>query len=336
MDNISLAKGLFAGSAGRWATAQLKKAFNEGRALTSQALRTLDTLNHEEWKVFDKAVIQESTIRLVGVADLIASGLVKPIPNSLGKMVFGWETETQFDAASVSLDGRSRTPDDVTELKLNQMPLPITHKDFNLNLRQLSASRNSGEALDTTRARQAGRVVAEKLEYLLFRGGPTFGGMHIYGYTNHPDRNTDTFDGGKSWDDGTKVGSSFLADVKNMIGKAQADGFYGPYTIYVPTLAGVNLSSDYNAGTANAQTIRQRLLAVDGITAIRVADQLTAANVIMKQDSEDVAVWAQGEPLQIVQWDEEGGFDLNFKAWAIGVPLIRSTAAGKSGIVHLA
>jgi uncharacterized linocin/CFP29 family protein len=336
MEHITLAKGLFSGSAGRWATAQLKKAFNEGRALTSQALRTLDTLSHEEWKVFDKAVIQESTIRLVGVADLIASGLVKPIPNSLGKMVFGWESETQFDAASVSLDGRSRTPDDVTELKLNQMPLPITHKDFNLNLRQLAASRNQGDALDTTRARQAGRVVAEKLEYMLFRGGPTFGGMHIYGYTNHPDRNTDTFDGGKSWDDGTKVGSSFLADVKNMIGKAQADGFYGPYTIYVPTLAGVNLSSDYNAGTANAQTIRARLLAVEGISAIKVADQLTAANVVMKQDTEDVAVWAQGEPLQIVQWDEEGGFDLNFKAWAIGVPLIRSTAAGKSGIVHLA
>jgi hypothetical protein len=337
METSTLAKGLFAGSAGRWATAQLKKAFNEGRALTSQALRTLDTLNHEEWKVFDKAVIQESTIRLVGVADLIASGLVKPIPNSLGKMVFGWETETQFDAASVSLDGRSRTPDDVTELKLNQMPLPITHKDFNLNLRQLSASRNSGEALDTTRARQAGRVVAEKLEYLLFRGGPTFGGMHIYGYTNHPDRNTDTFDGGKSWDDGTKVGSSFLADVKNMIGKAQADGFYGPYTIYVPTLAGVNLSSDYNAGTANAQTIRRATARRRG----HLGDQVWPISSprrtsMMKQDTEDVAVWAQGEPLQIVQWDEEGGFDLNFKAWAIGVPLIRSTAAGKSGIVHLA
>lgn len=335
METISDAKRLFSGSSGRWATSQLKKAFNEGRALSASALRTLDTLRHEEWKVFDDALIQESTIRLVGVGDLIAGGLVRPVANSLGKMVFGYEQETQFDAATTSLDGRSRTADDRTEFQLKQLPLPITHKDFNLNLRQLSASREKGEALDTTSVRQSGRVVAERLEYMLYRGGPTFGGMAIYGYTTHPDRNTHAFDGTKSWDDATKVGSSYVTDVLTMIGLAQADGFYGPYTIYVPTAAGVNLSNDYSAVTSNTQTIKERLLKIEGITAIRVADQMPAANVVMKQDTIDVAAWVQGEPLQTVQWDEDGGFDINFKAWAIGVPLIRSTAAGKSGVVHL-
>jgi hypothetical protein len=44
----------------------------------------------------------------------------------------------------------------------------------------------------------------------------------------------------------------------------------------------------------------------------------------MKQDTVDVAAWVQGEPLQTVQWDEYGGFEINFKAFAIGVPLIRT------------
>lgn len=335
MDTLTDAKRLFSGSSGRWATAQLKKAFNEGRALSAQALRTLDTLRHEEWKVFDDALVQEGTVRLVGVGDLIAGGFVRPVANSLGKMVFGYEQETLFDAATTSLDGRSRTPDDRVEFQLKQLPLPITHKDFNMNLRQLSASREKGEPLDTTQVRQAGRVVAEQLEYMLFRGGPTFGGMSIYGYTNHPDRNTGAFNATKSWDDGTKVGSSYLADVQTMITALQGDRFFGPYTIYVPTAAGVNLSNDYNAATANAQTIYERLLKIPGINAIRVADQMPAATVVMKQDTIDVAAWVQGEPLQTVQWDEDGGFDINFKAFAIGVPLIRSTASGKSGVYHM-
>jgi hypothetical protein len=40
----------------------------------------------------------------------------------------------------------------------------------------------------------------------------------------------------------------------------------------------------------------------------------------------DVAAWVKGESLQTVQWDEYGGFKINFKAFAIGVPLIRSDA----------
>jgi hypothetical protein len=57
--------------------------------------------------------------------------------------------------------------------------------------------------------------------------------------------------------------------------------------------------------------------------------------VIVVQASQDVVCWVEGEPLQTVQWDEAGGFDLNFKAWQIAVPLIRSDAAGRSGVCHI-
>jgi hypothetical protein len=316
----------------------LKKAFTEGRALSAAALRTLDTLRHEDWKVFDDALIQEATIRLVGVADLMAAGLTRPVANALGKMVFGYEKITDMDPATTSLDGLSRTTNDRQEFDLSQIPLPITHKDFFINLRMLSASRERGEGLDTTQVRTAGRVVAEQLEKMLFQGGPTFGGLPIYGYMTAPQRITSVnFDGTKDWGDATKTGPSYLADLLASLTALHANRMFGPYTVYVPSDAGVVLDNDYvpTAGTNSTGTIRNRLRQVNGISDIRVADQLPSGNVIIKQDTVDVAAWVQGENLQTVQWDEYGGFEINFKAFAIGVPLIRSDAAGRSGVCHL-
>ncbi len=332
---VSSVKALFGGgSAGRWATTQLKKAVMEGRAMSAAALRTLDTLRHEEWKFFDEQLVEEAKIRLVGVADLVQAGLVKTVPNALGKQVFAYEKVTFMDEATVSLDGISRTNHDREEFDLSQIPLPITHKDFFINLRALEASRDKGESLDTMQVRTAGRVVSEKAEKMLFQGGPTFGGLKLYGYTNFIDRNTSGFDGGKSWDDSTKIGSSFLKDVQVGLAALAADRMYGPFFIYVPSAAGINLNADYNAGTANTQTIRQRLEAIDNIAGIHVADQMPAAQVVIVQMTSDNVVWVSGENLQTVQWDEYGGFELNFKAFQIAVPLIRSDAQGRSGIMH--
>jgi len=334
MENISAAKPLFEG--GRWATQKLKEAALSGRALTASALRTLDTLRHEEWKQFDDALLEEAKIRLVGVADLIAAGFVKNVPNALGKTVFAYEKMTDMAAAETSLDGLAQTDNDRQEFDLFQMPLPITHKDFFINLRTLAASREKGESLDTTQVRTAGRVVSERLEYMLFRGGPTYGGMSIYGYTTHPDRNTSGFNASKSWDATDKLPNSFLADVLAGINASHGDRMYGPYSIYAPTSAETNLDNDYyiSGGTSSSMSIRTRLLQVSALQSIRVADQLTAANLIMKQNTPDVASWVNGENLQTVQWDELGGFKINFKAFAIGVPLIRSDIAGRSGVVH--
>jgi hypothetical protein len=56
-------EALFNTSGGRWATQMLKKAALEGKALSGAALRTLDTLRHEEWKFFDDALVEEALIR---------------------------------------------------------------------------------------------------------------------------------------------------------------------------------------------------------------------------------------------------------------------------------
>lgn len=336
--SLVAAKALFGGATGRWATGMLKAALAEGRSLNAAALRTLDTLRKEDWEFFDDALVREGTIRLVGVGDLMGAGLVKNVPNALGKMVFGYEKVTDMDPATTSLDGLSRTPNDRLEFDLSQIPLPITHKDFFINLRALSASKESGQSLDTTQVAAAGRVVTEQLEKMLFQGGPTFGQLPIYGYMTHPDRiQTVSFDGSKHWGDPTKTGPSYLADLQAGKAALHANRMFGPYWVYVPADAGVYLDNDYvpTGGTNSTGTIRQRLAAVEGIRGIRVADQLPSGNVIIVQATEDVTCWVNGETLQTVQWDEYGGFEINFKAFAIGVPLIRSDIQGRSGVCHI-
>ena len=328
---VDNAKGFLSG--GRWATQQFLKALKAGKGLSAAALRTLDTLRREEWKFFDDALVVEANIRLVAVGDLISRGLVIPVPNALGKMVFGYEKVTDMDEASVSLDGLSRTDNDVQEFLLSQLPLPITHKDFFINLRKLVASRELGESLDTTQVRTAGRVVTEGLEDMLINGGPQFGGLPIYGYTTHPSRKYYKFGNtNQTWEDSGKTGEEMLADVIYALGKLHSVRAFGPYAIYVTSAAGVRLEDDFKANSD--KTIRQRLLEIENVVAVRTADQLGDASVLIVQLTMDTAAWVQGESLQTVQWDEAGGFKINFKAMAIGVPLIRSDASGRCGVFH--
>lgn len=338
LPNVSEAKQLFAGGSGAWATRQLKAAALAGQALTCAALRTADSLRHEEWKFFDDVLVKAAVIRLVGVADLLNAGLVRPVTNALGKTVFGYEMETDASPASTSMDGINRSANDRAEYKPGFLPLPITHKDFFINLRTLSASRERGEALDSTQVRLAGRVVAEQLEKMLFQGGPSFSGMPIYGYMTAPNRVQSVhFESSKHWGDGTKTAAGFVTDLLAAISALKANRYFGPYWVYAPTDAEMNLEKDYlpTGATYSNGTIRQRLEAISSVAKLSVADQLPSGNLIVVQATEDVTAWVQGETLQTVQWDEYGGFEINFKAFAIGAPLIRNDYSGKSGLCQL-
>jgi hypothetical protein len=52
------------------------------------------------------------------------------------------------------------------------------------------------------------------------------------------------------------------------------------------------------------------------------------------QATRDTVVLIQGEPLQTVQWDIQGGFGVEFKGFEISVPLVRAMT-GQSGIYHM-
>jgi len=331
---IDSPRGFMSGSTGLWAGQQFIKAAMAGKGLSPSALRVAEVLTRDEWKVLDTEIIAEAEIRLRAVADLIAAGLVKRIPNGLAKTVLEYQTIGDMDPAIVSLDGVTRSMNDRVEFGSAGIPLPITHKDFYLNLRALLASRSSGEALDTTHVRVASRKVAETTESMLFNGGPTFGGLPIYGLTTHPNRMSSGFAGGVSWDDPAKTGASIVTDVGTMLSAFESQSMFGPYMIYVGSGGSLKLQEDYK--TESDVTIRERVLQFDNIQGIRVVDQLAAGEVVMVQMTPDVVQMVEGEPLQTVQWDVHGGFQINFKVMTILVPLVRADAGGLVGVYHMA
>jgi len=288
-------------------------------------------LRKDEWKDYDKAVVTAARNRLGAVQSLISGGLVYNL-NGMGKTVMDYEKMSDVGEAELSMDGLSRGPNTRQTYDTGYLPLPIVHQDFQVGLRALSASRNGGNAIDTTNAEVAARRVAEKIESMYFMGASSynFAGGTIYGLTDFPDRNT--YDLVTAWDDAAVTGDDILASVLEMKQTALDDHFYGPFVIYVPASYETKLDNDFKANSDI--TIRERLLKVSGITDIKVSDYLTGDNVIMVQLTSDVVRIVQGMPITPIQWEEQGGMLINMKVMGIVVPQIRSDFDGRCGIVH--
>ncbi len=297
--------------------------------LNVNALRLNDVLRKDEWKQFDATVIEEATQRLGGVADLIGRGLTFPLNNALGTTVVEWETESDMDAATRSMEGVTPAQRDRAEYVLQSIPVHITHKDFRISLRVLEASRKLGNPLDTTQARIATRLVSESLEDALFNGAlVTVGTSSAPGYTTHSNRNTGTI--GTTW--ATATGAQIVGDVIDMVAAMHVDRMFGPYMLYVPSGYWTDLMDDFKA--ASDKTILQRVKELPDIIDVKVSDQLSATEVVLVQMTKDVVDIIDGEQPQTVQWDTDGGFMVNFKVLAIQVPRIKATQALRSGIAH--
>jgi len=335
MENSLLQSGreFYGSSGGAWATQTMLAAMSAGRSITAAELRTCDTLRKDEWKSIDEAVTEEARQRLNGISDLVAAGLVDVIPNAMGKTLHEFEKSSEMEPATIALSSLNDGREDRLDFELDAIPNPIVSKAFRLDLRTLQASRTLGEDLPTLQARDAGRAVAEGIETMMFSGGGQFLGKNIYGLTNFPDRTTVAFGTNGNWSQAAKTGEDILADVLSMITLAAADRHFGPYQLYIPGAYDVELDDDFK--TNSDLTIRQRLLNIDKIAGISTVDLLTADNVILVQFTRDVIVLLDGEPIQTIQWDVMGGLGVRFKVMAIQTPLIRSTHADRSGVVHM-
>ena len=331
---VETGREFWSGSDGRWAGERMLAAVEAGRPMTAKELRSATTLRKDEWKVFDTALVEEVHIRLRGIADLYSAGLTKTIPGGLGKSVYEYEKMSDMTPAIVSMDGNVRSDNDRVDFSRAGIPLPITHKDFNLQLRTLLASRSGGEGLDTTQLRVCGRLIAEKLEDMLFNGSSKiYQGLPIYGYTTFPYRNKLAFGTGGAWSAPAKTGEQKLADVLSMISAANADRMYGPFVLYIPSTDAVALNQDFK--TASDKSVLSRLMEIPELSSIRTSDVLAADNLLLVQMTSDNVQLLVGEPLQNIQWDINGGFTIAFKSFTIQVPLLRADPSGRSGIVHM-
>lgn len=295
------------------------------------------TLRYDEWRRLDDAVVRAGMQRLVGFDDLRRNGLVFPLDNAMGFTVLTYERISEAMEAKVSIDPIERTAGDQVDHETVHLPLPVIYSDYSIGDRILQESRNRGQALDTANATAAARVVAEKLEDMLFGSTALYehNGAKIHTYLTEPNINTVSMN--IAWDDSAKTARTILDDVLEMKQASIDDRHYGPWHLYVPTSYDTVLDEDYEdtGTTATGQSIRERLLSINGIEGISVVDRLAADTVLLVQMTEDVVDLVDGMPIQNVQWSEQGGFVHNFKVMTIQIPRVKSDYNDRSGIVKM-
>lgn len=301
-------------------------------------ITTNATLRRDEWKQLDEAVLRIAESRLVGVADLKSRGLTYNLNNAMGTTVLEYHDVSDALEADMTMDGVTRAQGDRPRYTTNYIPLPIVHVDYEINERVLQASRRLGNPLDTTLAERAARKISEKLENMLFTDTTyTYGGGTIYSLINHPDRNQVTLSTYGSWDDDSSTTAAEILEMCRAMKQAAINKHhYGPYVMYIPSTYESRLDDDYDTSGASTQTIRDRILKINGIQDIKVIDTLPTDNVLLVEMNSDVVRWINGMGVQNVQWSTEGGMVHKFKVMTIQLPQVRSDQIGQSGIVHAA
>lgn len=298
------------------------------------------TLRRDEWKQLDAQLMEVKRYRLGGVQDLIDKGLTYQLGNAMGTTVLEWHDVNDPGEAILSMDGITRGPNDRPVYQTNYLPIPIMHMDYQINARELAASRSLGNPLDTTMVERAARRILEKVEDLLFTDTTfAFGATDdrlrnkIYSYVNFPDRNLVNLS--IPWDASAMTPAGILQDVLEMKTAMRAAYYYGDCMLYIPSNYETVLDDDYDTSTPGT-TIRERIMKIQGIAGIKTVDRLPDDNVLLVHMSPDVVRLVQGLGLQNVEWNSEGGMVTNYKVMMIAVPQIRSDQNGKCGIVHLA
>jgi uncharacterized linocin/CFP29 family protein len=305
----------------------------DGKMIAVPTMNANATLRKDEWKLLDDAVIMAAKERLRVVADLRGAGLTFNVPNGMSKTVLETETMSDITAATISMDPIRKGEADRPEFDLASLPLPVIHKDFHFSARQLAASRNGGSPLDVTMPQLAARRVAEEAERLVLGTTGTFayGGGTIYGLTNFPSRITKS-----NLADPTESPYSPSETVRDVLAMRQlsVDAFhFGPFVLYNSPAWDQYFDDDYSSSKGD-NTLRQRLLAINGINDVRTLDLLTGYQLILVQQTSDVIRLVMGMDVTTVQWETEGGMRLNYKVMAIMVPQLRADFNGNTGIVH--
>lgn len=316
-------------------TGQLENIINPGDPAPAQYDRSgqlvanATTLRHEEGIVYDNTLIQVARARMTGITDLQKRGLVKNL-GGLGTIISMWERVGEMTGAQIDMDGRTVSENDGVTFDEVGVPIPIFHKQWHLGERQVLASRQRGESLDTTQARIASQVVVEAMETALFNGVPdlSVAGLTIYGYTNHPSRNPHNLQA--DWTD--EGGADIVEDVKSMLNIMLENFKWGPYIIYVAKDISVNLESDYS-DTKGDGTIRERILKFEQISEVKTADYLAPGQVLMIQmDSETVDI-AVAQDLRNLTWNIHP-LQTEFMIMSAMAPRIKADRNGNCGIVH--
>lgn len=311
---------------------------NSELTLNQVQFRANDVLQQDEWKRLDERVVRAARNPLRFVNELVNSGMTFDLGEEgyMSTMQLDYQNQTDLDDASVVMDPITETAYDRPKFSTFSVPLPLIIREFAFSSRNLMQSRKLGQPLDTSSAESAIFRASEKLEDIAVNGLADFSfkGNSIEGITNATNRITATFSSG-AWDTATPTGEDMLVDLIDLVKKAEAQKFFGPYKVFIPRAASSNLAKDFKANSD--KSIRERLLEHDSIEDIVALDKLADGNVILVQMTPgNVIELVRGFDPRVVQWEGRGGFQNFFMAIAGNSVRIHTDAGtGKSGIVHM-
>jgi len=288
-------------------------------------------LRKDEWKQMDQKLIEVKDRLMVGVQDLIGAGCVHNLANALGTMIFEYEDVSDMNNAVMDMAMETKSSNDGVSFSLKGLPIPIVHKEFQINKRMLEASRMRGNSLDTLQLSLATKKVAQNIENTLFNGSTVaYGGYNIYGYTTFPNRNIKVISA--SWDASGTTGADILADVQTMLTQARDAYHYGPFVMYISSNYASKMGNDYTSGYP--KTIAQRLLELEELKVIKVAQFLDDNQVLLVEMVSDTVRMVRGFDPTVIQWQQNGTMQAFYKVISIMVPQIRADQDGNCGIVH--
>lgn len=303
--------------------------------LSVATMRSLSPLEEDAQRVIDRAVVRVGLERLTIVRDLLAAGLIYPLPDPLSVMELQWERQSKTGGAQRTMLPSARGESQLPDRTPGRIPIYLTTDDFHLNIRTLKMSERLGAPLDTSLVEEATRRVNEAIEDALINGaGLTVDGYTTPGLLSGANQNTMNYVGGEAWDVVGHTGEEILADVLTMIDRLQADKRFGPYNLYVPTTYGTKLMQDFKANGDRSIMERLREITAGGRALnIEVADRLPANTTVMLQMTSDVVDIVDGQRPVVVPWTSPDGFTLFWMVMAIMVPRVKYDYETQSGIV---
>lgn len=311
------------------------------------ALRSLSPLSDKAQVLVDQAVVEVGLERLTFAADLMAMGLTYPLTDPLSVTQVEWDSESKAGYAQRTMTPSSRTENMLLDRKHNRVPIYCTTEGFSMGIRLLKMSERVGQPLDLSMIKQATRRVNESIEDACVNGATTIDGQDFQdsgykapGLLNAPNANSGntTTDWSASGVVGTQ-GPAMVADVLAGVAALQADLKFGPYKLYLGTLAGNVIENDFKANTMG--TIRSRLEEMKvggGNLTIGIADRMPAGSVsgqvqfALVQMTSDVVELINGQPPTVIPWTSLDGLTLHWLILSIMVPRMRSDYNSNSGV----
>lgn len=289
-------------------------------------------LLRREWEYVDQVMVRVAKPRLKLINLMRAAGMSRAFPNAYNYSSYAYDRVSDIDDAVISMSPKSNLSNDTAVVDSINIPLPIIHKEFTFEAREIAISRHSGQPLSTTNLELGAEKVAEAAEKLVLGtwGSYAYGGGTLTGLTNAPNRITGAFLNPtvSGW---TPI--MLYNSVIAMVQAALAVNQYGPFDLYFST--GLmqymmrQFSTAYGAGS-----LLKNLQELPLLVNVEMLDYLTGNQLLLVQRKPSTASVLVGMDMRVVQWASDGGETENFRIMAMMIPLIPVDQSSQCGIVH--